>query len=63
MKALSHRYISSRGGRATMATYGQEHYKKMGALSHISRLKKYGADYYRELNKKSQLARQKKNTA
>lgn len=60
MKQLSHKQISRKGGLATKAKLGVDHYKKMGKKGSETVLQKYGKDYYHKLSQAGMKARIKK---
>ena len=50
IRTLNLKEFSRKGGKATLAKYGPDHYSSIGKKGAKSTLKKYGADYYKKLS-------------
>lgn len=57
---LSHKQVSSRGGRSTLKRHGRKHFADNGHKGVATLLKLHGPDYFRELAKKGLAGRLKK---
>jgi hypothetical protein len=60
IKILNLKEFSRKGGKATLAKYGREHYVSLGKKGVASRMKKYGPEYYTRLSASGVKARQEK---
>ncbi len=66
IKTLNLKEFSRKGGKATLAKYGREHYAAIGKRGAESKLKKYGPEYYLKLSAsgvKARLAKSKNKSS
>jgi hypothetical protein len=60
IKTLNLKEFSRKGGKATLAKYGREHFVSLGKKGAESKLKKYGPEYFSRLSASGVKARLEK---